>query len=121
MLGQDRTDSWWTLDAGGGSLSGDVSIAEEINNLIARYALPFLDRFHKVDDVIIYLRGPRNENEQSVMPMHRSVALTYVGIIYYLRGQGDECCAALEEAAALALKKPNDVDLQDIKARLCGD
>ncbi len=120
---------WWVLHFSA-PLSADACIQQEVRDEVEQWGLPFLQRFQGRQDVIRYLENYLEEIKRiggyplpgwaSLQPSDPWMLL---GVLYWLEGDRERCCAYLEQAYQVAIAKghlPSYVGaLEDLYRRLC--
>ncbi len=118
-------DLWWRLTLEDDAEKVDFVIIGEINHQLKCYVLPFLHRFQSKWDVVHFLEELLEDglrHRRVTWPATFSVAFESLGIVYWLIGEREQCCRAIERAKQEVLKTRIDGAIQRVEQlyqRLC--
>ena len=117
LLSEDRLDKWWRLTNEDDQGVVDAEIGGDIVLRLRRDGLPFLERFHTLDDVVTFLLTPRTAANRHG-PTSRLISLVHAGIIAHLRGDLGQREALFSEAETLESKARIDSTVRIVRARM---
>lgn len=118
MLSDNKLDKWWKLYRNDDLESIDRKVGSEILERIQLNVLPFLYRFKSRQEVVSYLKEPPSPNDRNVSPQNKAQQLAYLGIMYSLLGQYDECITTLTRAEQEAIGSPVEEYIRHLQMRL---
>ena len=117
MLADDKLDKWWTLTSGD-DIVVDDAIGNDIKRRIECNIMPFLERLETLDDVIEFLKGPRQNEDRYVWPQSDAICLAYVAIIYSILGEFKKSEAAFDSAVKAAQNSPVESVIIKLRNRI---
>ncbi len=116
MLTEFRKDIWWKLKQSD-SIKNDFKIAEDTQEKVEKYLIPFLGKFKNLFDIADFLESELDYQRNQYFPISKAQRLAFAGIIYSKLGEIEKSNQALSFAVEASKKSPIEDIVKNLKKR----
>jgi len=116
MLAPSQRDVWWEVTDEDDS-EKETRIVAEVRSAVTDLALPFVERFETVHDIVRFLTEEPDEAAKSIEPRASATRFVYAAVLWRKLGDEARSRKCLDEAIRKAQKTPLESVVEKFVAR----